>query len=127
MQYVGMATRFARRAVTVTRILATTVVLSLTLFMTGCNSSDRIMKKQIALMNDMAEAIEKKDNDKFRRIVEELKINKEKLERLNLTPDENTRLKEKYKADLEKAFERLRTAEEKDPEFMKSMHPTPGK
>jgi hypothetical protein len=74
----------------------------------GCGSdADSLMKQQIQLMNDMADAIEKGDESKAKELESKAKELEEKMKALNLSDEDKKKLAEKYKADLEKAMGRL--------------------
>ncbi len=110
------------------RFVITACVSTICLFgLTGCGGPESLIKKQIGLINEQADAIEKKDAAKFQRTLNEMKEVEQKIKDLNLSPEEKQRLKEKFKGDIEKAMKRLREAAEKDPEFMRKVDPTPPK
>lgn len=110
------------------RIIATAGALMLIVNLSGCSgSAEDVTKKQIDLMNDLADAIEKKDEAKAKSIAQELKENGEKLKGMNLSDDEKKKIGEKYKDDMLKAVGRLMGAAMKDPEFMKKVDYTPSK
>jgi hypothetical protein len=102
--------------------------VALLISVSGCEKSaeDRT-KKQIDLMNDLADAIEKKDEAKAKSVAQELKENGEKLKAMNLSDDDKKKIAEKYKEDLGKALGKLLAAAMKDPDFMKKVDFTPSK
>lgn len=82
----------------------------------GCSSSpEDIVKKQISLMNDLADAIEKKDEAKAKSLAQELKENSDKLK--DIKEEDKKQLEEKYKEDMMKAAFKLLAAAMKDPQF----------
>lgn len=88
------------------------VCLLLVFGVAGCGSSpDGLMKKQIRLLNDFADAIE---NDAPQSRMDELQKEGEalnqKMEKLDLSPDEKKELRERHKPEIEAALGRLRKA-----------------
>jgi len=81
------------------------------LFAVGCGSpADNLMKDTINLMNQMADAIEKKDEAKIKDLQKKIEENGKKLEELKLSADEKKKLEEKYKDDLTKAAAKVLAA-----------------
>jgi hypothetical protein len=85
----------------------------LTLIMiSGCGSNpDKVVKKQISLMNDFANAVENNaSEDKIKDIEKRMKeVNKE-FEALKLSDEQKQKLLETHRAELEEAGKRLVTA-----------------
>jgi hypothetical protein len=69
--------------------------------------ADRLMKDTIALLNQMADAIEKKDEAKVKELQKKIEANGKKLEDLKLSADEKKKLEEKYKEDFAKAVAKV--------------------
>jgi hypothetical protein len=111
------------------RIALTFGLVVVALSATGCKRGrgDSLLEKKIALHNDLAEAIEKKDAIRVQRIIDEWKELNERMKQMNLTEDELKRLTDKYKADWEKADARYRAAVEKEPEFVEKIGGEAGK
>jgi hypothetical protein len=78
----------------------------------GCGSSgDSLMKDQIALMNELADALENgADQSKVEALTKKSTENGEKLKALNLSEAEMNKLGERYKDELAKATTRLANA-----------------
>jgi hypothetical protein len=94
--------------------LALTGMLLLLFGASGCSSSpDSLIKDQISLMNDMADALEKGDEAKAKSIAEKMKEVDKKLEALKLSEDDKKKLGEKYKDELTKAAMRMLQAQMK--------------
>jgi hypothetical protein len=74
------------------------------------SEADKLLKEQIALMNDMATAIEKKELDTKAKIEEKTKEIGKKLDALKLSEADQKKLQEKYKGELEKAMARVMAA-----------------
>ena len=108
------------------RLFVTACTFALLINVTGCGvSAEDRMKKDVDLMNDLADAIEKKDEARATSLVQELKENGDKLKEMKVSEDEYKKLKEKYKDDGTKAFNRLIAAIAKDREFVKKINYTP--
>lgn len=80
--------------------------------MSGCGSSaDSILKKQIVLMNDMADAIE---NDASKEEIDKLKERGDaldkKLKALNLSAEEQRKLRERHEEEMNEAMAHLKKA-----------------
>jgi hypothetical protein len=91
---------------------------------TGCGGPDSLVKKQIALINEQADAIEKKDAVKFQRVVNEQNELAQKFKELNLSAEEKKRLEEKYKDEMNKAMKRLQAAADQNSDFMRKIDPS---
>jgi len=93
------------------KFLSLTCAFALLVGVSGCGSkADSLIKEQIKLMNDLADAIEKDDEAKAKDIQEKIKENGKKLDDLKLSDDEKKKLEEKYKGDVEKAMKRVMEA-----------------
>jgi hypothetical protein len=80
----------------------------------GCGGADSVMKEQIALLNEMADAVEKNEGEaKIKDIQSRMKANDDKYKALKLTPDQETKLHDKYKTEMLEVSDRLRKAGEK--------------
>lgn len=93
------------------KITITGIVLAL-LVVIGCGSSaDSVVKEQISIMNDTADAIEKgKTEAEMEPLKKRMDANKKKFEELKLTKADEEKLKEKYKPEMEKAAKRMMEA-----------------
>lgn len=89
-----------------------TVLVGLALVFSGCGSKpDRLVQKQIALMNEMADEIESGGSeDDIKQVRGRLEENSKKLEELDLSEEEITRLKEKYEDEMSEAMGRMMKA-----------------
>jgi hypothetical protein len=88
----------------------------------GCGSSpDSIMKDSIAAMNDLADAVEKKDEGKAKAAATKLQDLEKKLDALKLSEDDKKKLLEKHKDEAGKALTKLMGAMVKNPEFMQKI------
>ena len=78
----------------------------------GCspNSPDAIMQKQLSLMNEVVDAMEKGDEAKMESLKKEGEALEEKLKAMNLSPEEKAKLMEKYKPEMEKLMARMMAA-----------------
>jgi hypothetical protein len=94
------------------RLIVTVCGLVLVVGVNGCgSSSDSLMKDQIALMNELADALEHgADASKIEALTKKSTENGEKLKALNLSEAEMNKLGEKYKDELAKATTRLANA-----------------
>jgi hypothetical protein len=70
-------------------------------------------KEGIQILNDTADAIEKKDEAKLKELKKKGEDLKKKMDDLKLSDDEKKKLDEKYKADGEKAMKRVEDAMKK--------------
>lgn len=107
-----------------------TGLLGLALLLAGCGSSpESLIEKQISLMNEMADAIEKDApaND-IEKIQEKLEANGKKLEELDLSTDEKAKLADKYKDEMAAAVGRMFKASmgRASKEFGKQLPKIPG-
>jgi hypothetical protein len=83
----------------------------------GCGGPDSLAKEQISQMNNLADAIEKKEPaEKQKAIAEKIKATNEKIEKLS--QEEKDKLKKKYEAEGKAAAERLFKALVANPEAM---------
>jgi hypothetical protein len=88
----------------------------------GGGSADSIMKDSIQAMNDLSDAIEKKDEAKAKAAISKFEELEKKGKDLKLSDDEKKKLEEKYKGDMEKAMTKfLGAAMKADPDFMKKL------
>ena len=78
----------------------------------GCGSkADRIVKKQIKLVNKLADKMEDGGSDEeLKKISDQLTDLEKELEELDLTSEEKEALRDKYKDDMTKARKRLAEA-----------------
>ena len=102
------------------RLASAACVLILLSKLTGCgsggSSADSLMKEQIKLMNELAEAMESgADQSKVEALNKKLNETAEKFKALKLSEDDTKKLAEKYKDDLGKAVMRLMAASFKGP------------
>ena len=105
------------------RSLVTVCVFALLSGLSGCSgNAEDLYKKQIDLMNNLADAIEKKDEAGAQSIVKELNEVESKLKDTKVTADEKKRIEDKYKDELGKAVMKLLGAMMKDPEFSKKIN-----
>lgn len=81
----------------------------LTIMLSGCGSSpEGLMKRQISLVNELAEAMENDaSEDKIKSISEKLQDNVKKMQDLDVSADEGARLAKEYAAELMEAYSRL--------------------
>lgn len=92
-------------------------MIALCLVASGCGSSgpDALINEMIACMNDMADAIEKKaPKDKIDALKARGDELDKKLKALNLSKEDEAKLREKHKDALEKAGKRMMEAMMKD-------------
>jgi len=91
------------------RLVLVTCGLVLVTCVGGCGSSaDSLMKEQIKLMNEMADAVESgADQSKIDAIGKKMKENEEKFNGLKLSEEEKKKLVEKYNDDIAKAVTRM--------------------
>jgi hypothetical protein len=74
----------------------------------GCGSSaDGLVKDEIKYMNEMADAIEKKDEAKTKELKAKLEETEKKLNELKLSDDDKKKLIEANKDELTKATQRV--------------------
>ncbi|HMF12349.1 MAG TPA: hypothetical protein VKE94_08585 [Gemmataceae bacterium] len=94
------------------RLIVVACGLLLILGVSGCGSNaDSLMKEQIKLMNELADALEGgADQAKIEAINTKMKENGEKLEALKLSEADKKKLAEKYKDDMTKVGARLASA-----------------
>jgi len=92
--------------------LALGSLFALLICLSGCGSSpDSLMKQQIDLMNDTADAMESDASESEMKELEERgKALKEKMENLDLSDEEKKQLVEKNKDEYSKALSRLMQA-----------------
>ena len=86
---------------------------------TGCKGNDpeSLIKQQIADMNALADALEKKESpEKIKAAAEKLKATSDKLNALKLPEDQQKKLLEKYGQDLIGAAFKLAAAQMNNPE-----------
>ncbi len=85
-------------------------LLSLTLV--GCGSkADRLIKKQIKLMNKVADRMENGATEAdIKDLTDEMKEIGKQLDELELSEEEKKKLEEKYKDDMKEATERMMKA-----------------
>jgi hypothetical protein len=79
----------------------------------GSSEAENLVKEQIQLVNDLADAMEAKDMNKILELQKKQEELQKKIEAMKLSPAEDKRLEEKYKGDLEKAMQRLMAAKTK--------------
>jgi hypothetical protein len=94
--------------------------------LSGCGSSaDSLMKDQINLMNEMADAIEKGEPEaKLQTLKQRGEEIEKKMKAMNISDAEKKRLEEKYKDDLTKALGRLlKAGMEKGGKDLKGLKP----
>ena len=85
----------------------------------GCSKNDpeSLTKQSISELNDLAAAIEKKESsDKIKSLAEKWKVTLEKLKALNLSPEDQKNLQEKYLKEKLDAMSNLMNAAMKNPE-----------
>jgi hypothetical protein len=90
----------------------------------GCKGNDpeSLIKQQIADMNALADALEKKESpEKLKAAAEKLKATSEKFKNLKLPEDQSKKLLEKYGGELIGAAFKLAAAEGKNPEGAKAV------
>jgi hypothetical protein len=87
----------------------------LLLNVSGCGASaDSLMKEQIALMNEMADALEKDQPEaKIADIKKRMDANTEKMKNLKVSEADQKKLMEKYQDEMMKAAMRLAAAQMK--------------
>jgi hypothetical protein len=87
-------------------------MLAFAFTVSGCGSSgpDALVNEMIQCMNDMADAMEKNTPDKTEAIAKRMKELDEKMKALNLSKEDEAKLKEKHKDALEKAGKRMSEA-----------------
>jgi hypothetical protein len=98
------------------------IVAVLPLALSGCGGSgaDSLAKEQVGIMNDMAAALEGVKDDasadaavaKLKELGAKLRENTKKGEAMKLSEAENKKLEEKYKPEIEKATNRMKSATE---------------
>jgi hypothetical protein len=95
----------------VKKLIVSASVLILLCGVSGCGSNaDSLVKDQIRLTNELADALEKKDEAKIKDLTQKLEDTGKKLDALNLSHDEKKKLAERYKDDLQKAGMRMAKA-----------------
>jgi hypothetical protein len=72
--------------------------------------AEQVYKDQVAWMNELADALEKDDQEKVKKLDEKGKEIEKRLRELKLSDADRTRLQEKYKGEVFKAFDRLQSA-----------------
>jgi hypothetical protein len=80
---------------------------------------EELIKNSIAQMNDLAAAIEAKDEAKIKTAVEKLKVTMQRVKDIKLPKEEDERLKMKYEEDLKAAASRLTKALSANPDALK--------
>jgi hypothetical protein len=90
-------------------ILAGTAVLLCGVM--GCGgSADSLVRDQIRTMNDLADAIEKKDDARAKDLQEKLKATEKKLQELKLSDEQKKELISHHQEEIQKAVQRLTQA-----------------
>ncbi len=91
---------------------AVTFAFALLVNVSGCGGmkGESETKEMIKLMNDTADALEKKDAKKAEELKKKGEELAKKMKDLNLSKDEEKKLEEKYKGDVEKAQKRIEEA-----------------
>ncbi len=85
----------------------------------GSNDPDSLTKQSISQMNDLAAAIEKKESiDKIKSLAEKLKATHEKIASIKLSPEETSKLTEKYSKEQMEAGMKIAKAVMTNPEAM---------
>lgn len=102
------------------RFVATGFAFALLVVAVGCSGSattpPALMKGEaevqdaMKLMNEMADAMEKKDEAKVKTLKEKLDILDNKMKELKLPEEEEKKLKDKYKGEMDKLQERMMKA-----------------
>jgi hypothetical protein len=93
--------------------IAALVVFSLAIVGCGGSSAEAAMKKTIAIMNEMCDGIEAGDKDKITGAVKKLEAVAKESKDLKVSKDEENRLREKMKSELETVQKRMQGAMQK--------------
>lgn len=94
--------------------LAALVVFFLTLVgCSGSSSTEAAMKKSIAIMNEMCDGIEAGSKDKIAAAVKKMEVLAKEVKDLKIPKDEEKRLTEKMKPELEAVQKRMKESMQK--------------
>jgi tellurite resistance protein len=105
--------RTSKKADPMTRILKLTGVIAVCFLLAGCgNKADTLAKKSIDLMNELAAAFETGDKEKIKSISARMKEVLKEVKDLKLTPEDDKKMEEKYKKEMEQAQTRMKAAVE---------------
>jgi hypothetical protein len=122
--HIALGCRLSQEDFRVMRLIVAACAFALLISVSGCGgSAEALTKKRISLLNELADAVDKKDEEKAKSIVKDLNENGEKLK--EVSEEEKKHLAEKYKDDISKASKKLSAAVMKDPEFMKKIDFSP--
>jgi hypothetical protein len=77
---------------------------------TPLDKAEALMKEQLALMGDMAEATAKKNTDKIKELEGKSKELAKKMEGLKLSEEDQKKLEAKYKDEMDKAMKKMTDA-----------------
>ena len=94
------------------KFIATACMVGCFLIISGCSSeADDLMKDQLKLMNEWADAIEKNEPEsRMNDIQKRMEELGKRSEKLKLSDDEKKKLEERYKDDIVKTSTRLQKA-----------------
>jgi hypothetical protein len=116
------------------RLMTTACFVLLSLLQSGCSGgseAEKLIKDSMAIMEQMATAIENNDEAAFNKLVPELKAIGERSKTVaKLSAEEEKSLKEKYEPEMTKIMGRMMSAGMKNPQMMlklKDLGPALGK
>jgi hypothetical protein len=95
--------------------------LGLGMLLSGAGNAEAMLKQMIQLMNDLTDAIDKKDEAKGKELARKWDDLNKKMNALRLPEADQRKLQEKYGNDIFTAAMKLGTAVTKEPDFVKKI------